>query len=545
MLTIYIYKNVPFQPNNENVLFIDNDNAKLEYLSQYLEGTKTNIQKFFSNEKYFDLDILYEDCNYMAIYDDRSTTPYKYFFIQKAYFVSNGAVRYELTLDDWFTYGNRINMHPSRMCAGHYDCVDIINPLQARRTINFEENGEKEIYIKHNLLRSWSVSQKATIIACVQTADEGALIFMCYVENNTRILNKAISWLAYNKYANTLTDPQFLTYETMKVFIVSDCDIVSKLQNLYGTSCLKQILVGVQSTTADDPVFYRYYEAENTGQSGVFYDNTIDKLELVHEKPFNAYRTYDEITNDLKHKYFVGTFTNSQELKIDSLTNPYININMYIFATRKIEFYLEFENMHINITNEFETPFINDNYTLYMARNQATIDAQNKANAINLASSIGTAGLSFALAGATGGASLMLGASAITNTLSYGVKNAQQRANIENAKNQIDRTDGLYGGGILTLNNGIYVYEIRAKDTDKAQNDYINNFGTNQQIFIDRFMAYYGSERYNFNFIQFDDINIYGEFAYDIKINFENMFKNGVRIWYDTTTFLQSVNYKK
>lgn len=545
MLTIYIYKNVPFQVNNENVLFIDNDNDKLQYLSQYLEGTKTNIQKFFSNEEYFDLDILYENCNYMAIYDDRSTTPYKYFFIQKAYFVSNGAVRYELTLDDWFTYGDRINMRPSRMCAGHYDCVEIQNPLQARRTINFEENGEKDIHTKKRLLRSWSVSQKATIIACVNTADEGALIFMCYVENDTRVLNKAITWLAYNKYANTLTSPQFLTYETMKVFVVSDCDIVSKLQNLYGASCLKQILVGVASTTTDDPVFYRYYEAENISGTSAHYDNTIDKIQLVHEKPFNTNRTYDEITEDLKHKYYVGTFTNSQELKIDSLTNPYININMYIFATRKIEFYLEFENIHVNITNEFETPFVNDNYTLYMARNQATIDAQNKANAINLASNIGTAGLSFALAGATGGASLMLGASAITNTLSFSVKNAQQRANIENAKNQIDRTDGLYGGGILTLNNGIFVYQIKARETDEAQNDFINNYGTNQQIFIDRFLAFYGSQVYNFNYVQFDDINIYGEFAYDIKMNFENMFKNGVRIWYDTTTFLHDVNYKK
>lgn len=544
MLTIYIYKNVPFQINNENVLFIDNDNDKLLYLSQYLVGTKTNIQKFFSNEKYFDLDILYEDCNYMAIYDDRSTTQYKYFFIQKAYFVSNGAVRYELTLDDWFTYGNRINMRPSRMCAGHYDCMEIQNPLQARRTINFEENGEKSVIVHKNLIRSWKQTFQASIVACVNTADEGALIFTCFVDS-PRLINKAISWLAYNKYANTLTNPQFLTFESMKIFVISDFNVVTKMRSLYGTSCMKQILVGVQSTTADDPVFYRYYEGENTGQSGVFYDNTIDKISIAETKLFDNNRTYDTITNDLKHKYFVGTFTNNQEIKVDSLSNPTININMYIFATRKIEFYLEFENTHINITNEFETPFINDNYTLYMARNQATIDAQNKANAINLASSIGTAGLSFALAGATGGASLMLGASAITNTLSFGVKNMQQRANIENAKNQIDRTDGLYGGGILTLNNGVHIYKTYATDTDRAQNDFINNFGTNQQIFIDRFLAYYGSQVYNFNYVQFDDINIYGEFAYDIKINFENMFKNGVRIWYDTTTFLHDVNYKK
>lgn len=540
MLTIYIYKNVPFQINNENVLFIDNDNAKMQYLSQYLQGTKTNIQKFFSNEKYFDLDILYEDCNYMAIYDDRSTTPYKYFFIQKAYFVSNGAVRYELTLDNWFTYGNRINMHPSRMCAGHLDTQNgHIIGTDPTRSINYVPSGEKSFYEYKPIIDTWLSTQNATMIVIGKT-NAGNELFMCKIDNNAKMI-RAIDELSLNKYAEIQQTPQFVAFENLKTYLINDVDLIDKISSLTSLSqAFRSIYMGIQ-TTADDehPQWYRY---ANTTKFGNIWPDINLRLNLKSIQMFDN-STFDIETNKLKCKYFVGTKTNKQEIVITSRDNPTINLIYYQFKNNQCAFYLQYDTTMFNISNEFEIPFTNDSYTLYMAQNQATFDTANKSNALQLASQLGTAGLSFALSGVTGGTSLMLGASAITSGLNVGMKQMQQHASIENAKQSIDRSDGIYTAGLLTLMNGVYIYEVYFRFTQPL-NDYINNFGTNQFCMLTDYKAY-DTTLFNFNFIQFDDINIYGEFTYEIKINFENMFKNGVRIWYDSTAFLQNVNYKK
>ena len=538
MLTIYVYKNIPFQNDMKNVLYLENDTAKMQYLNQFLEGTKTNIQKFFNNDNYIDLDLLYEDCNYMVIYDDRSTRPYKYFFIERNEFVSS-AVRYHLILDIWQTYGNSIEMLNSHMCAGHYDAIMRTPFERVDRYLKYEPSGQKIMSVSKPLLDTWDNVKNCTIIVVGKTED-GTKLFMCNCTNDAQLLH-AIMEMQENKYALRGTGSiTWHAYETLKVYVINDINIIDKLNHEFITyDPFFDMFLGIPDVPSDIYPSWRYFSGD-AGQvvgSETIFNSNVFKIELKSILAFDNSSYYD-MTEKLKRKYLIGTISNNQELSnISALYSPQIKINYYQFRNNQIAIYLEYEATKINITNEFEIPFINDNYTLYMAQNQATIDTNNKQNAIQLASILGTSALSLGLAGFTGGASLMLGASALTQSIGVGVKQMQQNASIESAKHSIDRLDGIYSAGLLTLKNGVNIWSIIYDNEDIDA--FVNNYGTIQAYYTNDFLAI-DKTLYNFNYIQFDNVNINGDFTNEIKLKFENMFLNGVRIWYDTTYFLQT-----
>ena len=534
MLTLTFYKNVPLQPNYANVILFNSANDVLQYLEGYEEDTITNINKFFGNDTYIDVTPYFEGCNYLHIYDNRSNKPHKFFFIENMQFISGGATRYSIILDVWNTYSYDTTFKPSRLITGHADVFGI-NNVKRYLTNN---NHEGDCTLSKNstmILRSWEVNKNASLILCVSTPTGPAILFTQVTSD--RILGDNLSAIKRNKFKYNAQMQDYVTFEIMKCYIVNDFEFKTRL-DAYQEQQDK--MYGSIYRMGDDLIYTDnqwYYVT-----SDILSPHQTLKILVKNQPYFNDITTYDGKTQKLLKRYKIGTMTNNQEVSMTSESTLNTNLYVYLFSNYQMAFYLEYEGARMCLNNEFEVPYVNDNYTLYMARNQAQIDANNRSMALGVITSLGF-GMARATGGATAGASLMAGAQMSTNLMGFVSQLDKQRARLEDASRMNDRADAIYSAGLITLNEGVGVYEIIYNDNTEILNT-LNYFGTIQKTYINTYIA---NDRslYNFYFVQFDEVQLYGEYANNIRGIIETIFTNGVRIWCDASKYMSNVNYKK
>lgn len=526
MLQIYIYENVPFQRDHKNVIYFANASAVLSYLESYQTGVMQNINKFFSNETFIDLPYLYEGANYICIYDDRSNKPYKFFFVDNVYFVSGSCIRYEITLDFWCTYSYDVTMYKSRLTCGHLDALlETPNDSTVKRSARMKLSGDNSVSLTNYLTQPFNTTQNASLIAICSTSALD-LILTCQITSFNQV-NQALRMLSTNEYEYLSVT---YTFEIMKVVIINNFDFISQLNSTYDYT---EIEIGSETSSA--PTWYSVSFASLSQSSSPFQFRIASRLD------FTSYNTFKAKTNKLKNEYFIGTMTTNEKLTVTSETASTMSLYLNIFGKNQIAIYLIDGNIKINLTNDFEIPFKNDSFTLYMAQNQATIEASNRANASQLAMSIGTGALSVAMAGYTGGASLMMGASMLSNVSSTIQRSEQMNARLKDLQKRIDRTDALYSAGIMTLLYGSGVFTVTYDNTQDFEED-LNLYGCYMSTYIDTFKPYDTTDL-NFYFVQYDEVNINGNFTYNVKKSFEDLFNAGVRIWTSESNYLLDVDY--
>lgn len=541
MLNIKLYSAVPFQSNYNNVILFNNKNELNSYLETYIEGTINNIAQFFDGNNEIVLSDLYENCNYMLINDTNSTTPYKYYFIENYEFVSGGGVKYKLIMDVWATYSLELTVKNSLLIGGHLNVLtDQPNTLNTKRVLPSDDFGE---LIEHNfrakyLTPKWEEIQNATIFVVCSTED-GSHIFFIPVSDN-RMLHDTLRRINMNKFTHS-DGTTWTAFKVQKVYIINGLNFKTFIDTNYphGNSApYRRIHIGYMEVVATEYEFLEFYLDEEGNQNFL----TSIKCTIKNFKMF-ADETFDTKTNKIFNKYIIGTKLTNQEIKIDSELNYEIFLNMYMISCSQIMIYIEFGNNRLNVSNDFELPYDTDSYTLFMAQNQATIDANNKTSAISLATSLGMGAVSLALAPATAGASVMIGAGMVASGINYGTQKMKSQANLSDAKKQIDRSDGIYTGGLFNLLNGSGMFVYAYSNASTIEKIY-NLYGTRHNYYIDNFKTL-SPNLYNYYYIQFENINITGNFNNNIKKIFEIIFNNGVRIWCDKTRFLTDVNYLK
>lgn len=541
MLTIKIYRGVPFQSNYNNVILFNSQTNLNTYLETYLAGTISNIAIFFDGNNEIVLQDLYENSNYMQIYDTNSIMPYKYYFIDNAEFVSGGGVKYKLILDVWATYQYYINLKDSRLICGHVDALTDYNFIKRELIYNEADDITQNLLNSKFLTPKWADAQNASIVALVQTQG-GSFFFTCQAQSEEDlyyIINK-ISLNRYYLKQGHPTPPPFTdwtTFEMTKLFIVNGFNLYDYLvNNFYFT--MDEIEVGDLSSEIK---FYAFFSSSAVyHEDAPVYENFLSII--INQFNLFSNSTFTDKTNKLKYKYKVGTPLTNQEINITSETNPLITLEMQI-SRQQILIYIVYGDTKLNVSNDFEIPFVNDSYQLYLAQNQATIDANNKANAISLATALATATASVALLPMSAGASAMVGVGAITSAVNYGVNNLKSEASLNDAKSKIDRIDGNYCAGMYTLLYGCGAFTYMYKNYE-ATNNILNKYGTKQKYYTSVFKPQ-NTTLFNFYFVQYDDINLYGNFNNNIKNILMSIFQNGVRIWCDSAQFLNNVNYKK
>ena len=552
-LNITIYSKVPLQKNYQNVFNISQD-AFEEYLNTFYEGEIINVKSYFDGGDSIDLPKLYENCNYMRINDTNSPQAIKYYFIDNTQFKAGATVQYNITLDVWHTYKYNItNFYPSLMIRGHADAVggaDGIIQLNSCKVPTLLNRSNAYLthltnYLIEPLNIETNTTRRVQFLATVSTSDGIKILLVIPSQLAMLNYNSCLASLYKNKFwykvNNQIHDT---TYEILKLYCIVDVDF----ETAYGTNQSYEIYNN-DTATLDGVVYMRCFDLKKANGNIQSNNAFSKKLTLISKTIYNTSNA-DTTANRLlrsKRRVLIGAMNNNKELNttVAFNDNPTMYLNMYIQETNSIQFMFEVENTKIDITSNFELPTVNDSYTLYMNLNEKQIENANITNAVTyLMSSIGiVAGA--VLSPLTAGASLGLTALGVAGaTTKFIGSETGLNAKIQDAKNNLDRLDNTNTNIGLTFNYGIGAFEFEFND-DYLSEKY-NRFGTENQTYILRYAPTdIQKPNYNFTFIQLQDANFIGEFNENIKSILKTIFENGVRMWYDYTTFLTNVNYKK
>lgn len=554
MLNIRLYSGVPFQRSYNNVIKFNNQSELNSYLETYLQGTINNIAQFFDGNNEIVLSDLYENCNYMFINDTNSATPNKYYFIENYEFISGGGVKYHLILDIWATYNYNIVLKPSLCTRGHCDALNI--PQYKVNSGNIKSNKILDYYDANNITNRFVIPSKdfidGTILAIVNVEGNNYdnIYFLYYkisgvdADAKRYDLSGALSKLCANKF-NYIGAQNDTNYQIIKCyFIPKDIEEVFKTMipsNMPASSIISfgdSVQISGDTWTLFQGAF-TYVDGNNvqhnsilhTFTSGVIFDEYIYKNNLTR-KDFEGKRV------------LIGTLDNYREIDATGLTNynDKMQLKLYYLNCKQIEIMLECNNIKINLTSNFEIPFINDEYILYLNQNQNQIDVANKQNAINLSMSLASIGAGVMLAGFTGGASLGMSAFGIANAVKGAVMTEESKnATLNDMKNKFDRLDGINNNCSVAFGSGIGAFTV--DDNDNNTIDIYERFGNETQYYINNI---YPSDltRYNYIYVKFENVSLTGTFNENVRNIFETIFNKGVRIWFNASQFLNSMTHE-
>ena len=567
MLNIILYGNVPFQSDYANIIQFANKTAVETYLSNFEIGRIENIEMFWQNGDSISLETIYETANYMMIEDSNAVIQKKFYFIESITLDSSSCGVYNLVCDIWHTYSYDIEFKPSLCVSGH---AELIAPnasyYMSDYTPKFEYNlNTTNSSAGNKLIDDISdVNGKACAIAIITIENYGTTIAFSHdayydeTEQRYYTYRDMIFQFLQALMRNTIIfhDMEHATYTAYtfkieKVYYINDFSMHEYLESMREQTSQAAYLnvpyeevylpiLGQRVPPYEDSwkaYIYKplYYAIDSIDDSEYLKRMSMLQIQIKSMPAFD--------TTKLKAnaKYMLGTLTNSIEINAAKNGNFNMYLMLYIAQSNQISIYLEASNKAINITNEFEIPFVNDEYNLYMSTNQATIDAANKTASIQLASSMAMSAIALATASISGGASLALLGGAVGAGAGFLQNRIKQNAMLEDAKKILAKNDGIYGAGALTAYNGVGVFEYVS--TDSYANDYFNNYGNAFNAIIDNYK--FTDNNYNFYYIKFGEVNMTGNFNNGIKKQLESILLHGVRFWIDSSRFLDDISYKK
>ena len=567
MLDLHFYRNVPFQSDYANIILFSDKAVLKTYLSTYQIGVLNDVAMYWYNGNQIELDTIYEDANYLWIHDTNAVIPDKFYFIESIENESASSGKYNLTCDIWHTYSYDMQLKPSLCVNGH---AEVIAPSKQYYLSDYVPKYEYYLNTANDaagnkLLKSVAEATdgRMTAMAIVTfeaSADYGTTIIFSREKFNANTSYEEILWtflgnLMTNKASSLDTNGDILhtyTFKIERVYLIPDFimfDVLEAMQEAtefppYSHEAFvpyETILLGNALAEFNTDINHCYMYHPNYIISDA--DEPLKRKYLPYLKIEMASAGAFDISKIKPNaKYILGTLTNAVEIHAAQNSNFNMKLNMFITESNGLSIFIEASNKMINITNDFEIPFVNDNYTLYMATNQATIDASNKNATIQLATSMTMAAAGIAAAYFSGGASLALVGGAISAGAGFVQNRIKQNATLEDAKKIIGKNDGVYAGGGVTINYGVGVFEYISNDNYAAE--YMNNFGNSFNAIIDEYRFFEGAS-YNFYYIKFGEVNITGNFNNGIKKQLESILLNGVRLWLDSSKFLQNVPYKK
>lgn len=561
MLNIKIYKGVPFQSNYNNVCLFNDTNAVETYLERYKIGTITGIAMFYANENKINLTQYYEDANYMLIEDTNAVRQKKFYFINNMTFKSASDVEYNITCDIWNTYSFDINIQESLCVRAHCDVMNIPqykvngNNLKSNKILPFN-NAE---CITNYLIEPQTNNIKGSLIAIVNVSQQGGGtngVSIIYRECFTLIegiddVRTTIEKLNINTFELSGTTQNY-DFNVIKAYFIPNLHFEEKLiENANFTQPYDHANAGVDIIIEHTHFkWFRYnvisYDTQNQSIESKFLEAFIN-LNLISN---TIYKNNINRKNFEGKRVIIGALNNNKEISTTGLTNinDTMSLNMYILSGKQIEIMLEFNNNKINMTSNFEIPYLNDEYILYLNQNQNQIDVANKQNSLNVGISLATIGAGLLLSPATSGGSLALamGAISATSAISKGILSEQMKnAQLEDAQNKFDRLDATNNNCLITIIHGVGAFTL--DDNDNFTINQYNKFGNETQYYITRYKPFNPNYRslYNFYYIKFNSVVLHGNFNEQTKNILTTIFENGVRIWTDTSEYLNDINYLK
>lgn len=519
-ITVNVYAGVPFNTKYQNVLFVDKQTRDL-FLHDYEIGTEITVGRFdIVNDNQAIIDISNEygtmSVNYIKVHKtlrpESSNSVFEYdlfYFVDHTQQLATNAVRLFLDLDIFQTYFVKYNYQTqsyeipqlkNSRCEistdfSPYEKQSVLDPTLFDRYPDISELFPKDNdYINVRAVLHFT-SSEGEFVAISQYA------MALYPTTNPfpYDFNTLLSSI-YNSQQFYFSN-RYQDIDIINVYLIPNEMIKNASFSNFSTGFYKYNIPNIGDITTD------FYVSQNIGKPAYVYD--ISKI----------------YTPNIKKLCSVGTFSNQIELPYSS--QDYGILIKFIFSNNFSAF-LFANNQTIEITNEFEYTLLYSQYAEYLQNHRNGLAIKNISNAINMFASIG--GISKGTPG-----SIVSMTQTLTNVSS-------EYASIIDLKNQPLKINGLSNISTNLLNyNGIGIFENQTLNGDEIEKTE-KYFGHKMNYLTSKTFVFMPvNSNKNFDYYKFSNVEIVGKLQESFKTRFEQMFLNGVRFWYTTSNFLDTI----
>lgn len=528
MLHLTFYRGVPFDREQQNVLFVDNDKRN-EFLTQYIVPIQTlRIDQFAllgsTNNPFLVVSLDKEpfNVNYLKVIQslqnangDVIEERLLFYYVDNYEMVGTDAVRLNLTMDYFQTYFNGYDMTTNQMKR-----PEIKNALVTQGH-GFEQGGEIEEIIQGDKVQEYFTIEKPF------TRFGFYLVLHTLTESN--LLNETclISQRTYTTYEEAIREMTKIS-QIGTIIVrtgtteISQEEVTHHILNAYlipADFIVNNFLVNADLATA-------YFDSEETN-SIFFYTANLGNDKTPRR--FSSFKQYDVEPNESEITLF-GTGANNIELKYNGKIYEAV-IQMVIANDLTIN--LVCDKQIIPIESDYEINVTYDEYTNYMAQSVNSRKFSTMSKAIAGATAFGAGIGEMAGGNIAGGlktALLGVGASAISI--------GQEQASLKDMDSKPPTLQSDTGSLIvLDYYGGLATIRMKPANQNVIQT-YNKYFGFKFNGFNETLNLEKQTETQKFRFCQCAYLSMIGDFNFEIKERLESYFTRGIRLWYDKDTFL-------
>lgn len=528
MITTYLFKGVLFKRDYTDVIRFQSQLDVLNYLTtNYTYQILTDeIRYDFTREQARVLKSNYSNVNYIALYDSE-LSQYRFYFVDGEEITSTNTITLFLKLDVWATFADTITMYNSNIVSGHIDEYTNVKSYMCNiNGINTTGNNYTREYILNPKIDDNDNRDFAVIVEVIPST-----------LNDYNFIHKNNPFFIARQFQNMDDAIAFLVAVSHgKIhYVLGGGTTTTFNYNIASMYIIPDIVLPVS--------VYDYQLYDSSGNNYMYLDTggTIEYFTAVHKILFTKTKTITPLPNK---KYHIGTINDGIDIENEN-TSFDIKIQGEISFNGQFNCGIYIANKYIDLTEQFSVSNIGVNaYSQWYYQNKNQLALQNKAqylqSGLQLIGGIGA----LASGVATGNPIAIIGGISTTTNAISGVplNKAQQNARIKDAKSMSNRYDNTTYSAILTLLNGVFIDTIDYDNNDEL-NDDINLNGYMFNIENTPYLPL-TSNTYKFYKIKTTNCTLTANTTHDNITELQNIFNNGVRVWYDSTNYLTKINYK-
>lgn len=530
-ISINVYSGVPFDTSYKNVLFVPKEQMT-EFLSQYEIGSTVFSNRFEiidDTTAIVDLTNDFEclNANYVKVHrilqPETTDNTYEfdaYYFVTNARQIATNVIRLYLSLDVFQTQFNKYDYQKQNYEIPQIKKSNVIvstdfENAEERKIVVASESYNNNFIIKP-LIERTANNLNAVYVVFTFTTNNGISTLTAITQKPTSVLGTIITevYALYNDiigglqngkiyYADNGEQIGYDNIEILNVYIIPskmiNTDLFVNLQSGY-------YLKNPQNSNSTVNVLFGEMSRIFTGQSKKYVDTLSIDLTLT---PYMQTQ--------------IGTIETQIDLPYNS--KPY-NVKIDIVIASEFKVMLYCNNQSIDLTSSFEINVIKNAYNEFMNSKQNALGVKQIANAINLLSSVRSL--------ASGNpAGIISTVQSITNI-------ADEYSQYADLKNKPAMVKGQHNIDYeLLFYNIICVFENKPSNYDELVKT-TSYFGYKLNYLTDKIFNYDNIK--NFDYYKFDKIQVVGKLPLNFKLQIEQMFLNGIRVWYNKDNFLNTIS---
>ena len=542
-LQITLYSGVPFNNKYKDVLFVSRETRET-FLNNYSIVDNFTVNRFEiinDNETVVDITNDYNgfECNYAKVHTklqpETSNEIYErdtFYFVNSARQIGTNVVRLTLEKDVFQTDFNKYNYNISDYqipqikngrCILTNDEQDDFANIKNKSILTAMKEYNKKITFTP--LFTQSATQNICYIVFEFTLNNGLNTFCGITDKPCFVLGGAVHLPStYYLYRDIM-----LGLQSSHIYIA---DNQTNMEILH-TYLIPQSMI-------DTTLFANLKNAELRGGNsatnvGVKYGSFEGQLATNYGHYYKDTKTIT-VTPEKDKMTLVGTLQNQIELPYNS-QNYEIKLDITIASTFHINLFCN--NQSIDLTGNFEMSYLQNSYNEFVSAHENGLAIKGIANVLNLVGAVG---------GAISGnpTALLTGGKAITNI-------AGDIAEYIDLKNQPSKI-----ATQMNIDNDLLFYNLIGKFVCEPSN--IIEIQKNAKYYGDKvdfltsLSLYYKTNTYteysttytvNFDYFQFANLELIANLPENTKTTIENMFLQGIRVWYNPTKFLQTIERKE